>query len=688
MKKIVHFFALLLACVSVHAQTPDTLRVLCIGNSFSVDAVEQNLYELGASRGHILIIGNLYIGGCTLERHALNAAFGNRDYSYRKIGADGVKTVYPEYSLEDGLADERWDAVSFQQGSPRSGLVASYEPHLTTLIAYVRARTEPGVRLLLHQTWAYAKGSGNPNFDLYGYDQTAMYRGIMDASEKMASAHSMVIIPCGTAIQNYRATWFRDNVTRDGYHLNRTGRFIAASTWFGALTGDDVLKTSYAPDCLDDWQLRAALHSAAEALKSPYAVTDFGMRENAVNYDESLIPRYVLPEMLRTSKGRTVKNAAVWKNERRPELYALFESEMFGKVPEAAREALPLKSKVLEESRGVLGGIADRRQVSISFGKGRAMTLLIYTPAGAKRPVPAFLGINFKGNYSVCDDPDILFPSTISLLQKRYGIIPELGQKDTVASVRRGSAASRWPLEKILAAGYGLVTFYRGDVDPDFDDSFGNGVHSVFYQNGQTYPEPDEWGTIAAWAWALSRALDYLEEDPSVDASRVAVLGHSRLGKTALWAGASDPRFALVISNNSGCGGAALSRRGIGETVQIINRSFPHWFCRNFRKYGGAEESLPFDQHELLALIAPRPLYVASASQDRWADPKGEFLSAVEASRVYGLFGYRGLTDARMPEPGEQIVSDRMAYHLREGKHDITEFDWERYIAFADKFLK
>ncbi|MEM6366614.1 MAG: acetylxylan esterase, partial [Planctomycetota bacterium] len=332
-----------------------------------------------------------------------------------------------------------------------------------------------------------------------------------------------------------------------------------------------------------------------------------------------------------------------------------------------------------------------RREIDITLrrsGPSLTMSMLVYTPrSAANKPCPLFLGLNFGGNHTVDPNPSIRI--TQSWVSNRRD---ETTNRNQATSLGRGRAAKRWPIESIVDAGYGLATIHYSDIDPDFDDGFENGMHGLFRDWAYDVPKLQRWGSIAAWAYGLSRAMDVLVDDPLVASDQVAVFGHSRLGKTALWAGAMDERFALVISNNSGCGGAALSRRAVGETVGKINRTFPHWFADEFNDYNENESELPVDQHQLISLIAPRPVYVASATKDRWADPKGEYLSALAASPVYRLFGLQGISsssrDDSMPPPDQSLQSGMIGYHLRSGKHDVTLYDWDQYIRFADRVMQ
>ncbi len=404
-------------------------------------------------------------------------------------------------------------------------------------------------------------------------------------------------------------------------------------------------------------------------------------KNSEFNYRESLVPSYTLPDLLVLKNGKNVNKLKTWEKRRKKGILSYFNELVYGFAPVGKPENLSFD--IYDLKKGALGGLATRKQVRVNFtGKpeGPFMDILIYLPGNSNLPVPLFLGLNFQGNHTINNDSEITITKSW-LADRRFGVVENRATEKT-----RGITASRWPVEEILKRGYGLATIYYGDIDPDFDDGFLNGVHGAFDKKKPR--ESNAWGSVSAWAWGLSRAMDYLQTDQDIDGSHIAVIGHSRLGKTSLWAGAQDERFALVVSNCSGCGGAALSRRKYGETVERINTSFPHWFCQNFKKYNNRENELPVDQHMLIALMAPRPVYIASADRDLWADPRGEFLSGYYANPVYKLFGLKGLKIDDIPPLDSPVQDGYIGYHIRSGKHDLTLYDWNNYMDFADKHFR
>lgn len=653
--------------LTASATGPDTLRVLSIANSLGVDQVENNLHEIGMTDGIVLVIGSLYYPACDLKTHHANALCDSAAYSYRKINAAGQRVKRSGSTMEYALLDEPWDVVSIMQAGNMAGQIETYEPYLTELVRYVKARLPRKCRVMLDQPWAFAANSTHPGFAKYDRSQKTMYEKSCAALKVEAGKHRLAVIPAGTAVQISRDSFNGENVTRDGHHMHKWfGRYLVACTYYEAVTGHSVEGNSFVPPHLTSDRIRLAQLCAHAACRHPFVVERVDEKPDYVGwYMSSLeklekIRKYTLPDALTMKDGRKVETPEQWYSVRRPEILDMIETEMYGKAPGRIEGTT---WEVVEEDRTALGGKAVRKQVKIDFHRnGQYIMVLMYLPADAEGKVPVFAGLNFEGNVTVNSDPAILYPEDSHI--RKYGIYsyPE-----------RGSLASRWPVEEIIARGYGVVTFHTSDVDPDFDDGFHNGVTPFIYREGQDYPDPDQWGTISAWAWGLSRVLDYLESDPDVDASRVAAIGHSRLGKTALLAGARDERFAMVVSNCSGCCGAALSRRNYGETVESIIHLFPHWFCSNFYKYADRLDDLPFDQHEFLSLIAPRPLYVGSAEDDAWADPTGERISLQEAQKVYDFLG---------------VDRGKTGHHIHEGLHDITLEDWNHYMDFADKVLK
>ena len=363
-----------------------------------------------------------------------------------------------------------------------------------------------------------------------------------------------------------------------------------------------------------------------------------------------------LPDPLKTVAGKTVASPEAWRNGRRAEVLELFRAQVYGRAPVARPH--DLRFETIATTKTALSGRATRKDVRIRFsGPGGESTirLVVFIPNNAPKPVPGFLLIS---NHS-------------------WEGLVTAGQQ----------SSPFWPVERIVARGYVAAAFLNADLDPDKDDGFKDGVHGIFDRKDAPRP-PDAWGTITAWAWGASRVMDYFETDADIDAKRMAVVGHSRGGKCALWCGAEDERFALVISNESGCTGAALARGKQGETIKAINSRFPHWFCANYKRYNDKESELPVDQHELIALMAPRLVYVASATNDKWSDPPAEFRSCVLAEPVYRLFGLSGLGATNMPSPEHPLLDGHIGYHLRTGQHDLTGYDWTCFMDFADRHWK
>jgi len=394
-----------------------------------------------------------------------------------------------------------------------------------------------------------------------------------------------------------------------------------------------------------------------------------------VNYDEALVGTYKLPDPLVLANGKPVRDAKTWTDKRRPEIVRLFEENQYGRAP--GRPA-GMSFDVFDQGTPAMDGKALRKQVTVYFSadkNGPKEDIVVYLPANARKPVPLLLCINFSPNASIFNDPTVKLGET-------------WGRDKKKAPATRGGGLGRLNIDNVLAKGFGVAGIYYGDIDPDFLGGVQLGVRKLYLKPGQTEPAPDEWGAISAWAWGLSRAVDYLETDKAVDAKRIAIYGVSRLGKTVMWAGAHDTRIAMVIASCSGEGGAALSRRNYGETIAHLTEPtrFPYQFCANYAKYAAHVDEFPVDANMLVALMAPRPVLLQTGDTDFWSDPKGEFLAAVAAEPVFSLFGKQGLGTDRMPAAGEPILHT-IGYYMHAGGHGTMPGDWEYFLKFMEMHL-
>ena len=422
-------------------------------------------------------------------------------------------------------------------------------------------------------------------------------------------------------------------------------------------TGLDILGAMYTPSRLivlaaaASFGLPAAARAQSRGWTADPRVVEQHSKKPEFNYDEARVPPYELPDALASAAGR-VRTVEGW-TPRRSELLNLFRAHVYGRSPGAPEN---LRFETIEEDEAAMGGAATLKRLAVISrvnGREHRFPLTLFLPNDRLGPVGLFLLLNNRPASNT--DPT---------RQERSGF---------------------WPAEEVVARGYGIAALQVGDLAPDDAAKYRQGIIGRFEGEAGGSRPGDAWGALAAWAWGASRAMDYFVTDPAIDPDRVAVVGHSRGGKAALWAGAEDERFALVVSNESGEGGAALTRRIYGETLARITEVFPHWFAGHYRGYAGREGDLPIDQHMLLSLIAPRALYVASADEDLWADPRGEFLSLAHSSPVYGLWGDEAIAPDAMPPLETPFVSGRRGYHVRRGTHNLTPYDWQRFMDFADK---
>jgi hypothetical protein len=385
-----------------------------------------------------------------------------------------------------------------------------------------------------------------------------------------------------------------------------------------------------------------------------------------------------LPDPLVCLDRTKVTSRQLWESKRKPELKALFQHYMYGQFPPAPK-AGEVKFAVERQDDHYFNGKATLKEVTVRFGpKGTPpIHLLVVAPASSRtKPAPVFVGLNFNGNHTVLDDPQVPLPT--AWMREGKGV-----ENNRATDAGRGKEVGVWNVESVIDHGYAVATFYSGDVDPDKDDP-ADGVQPHFRQAGITREGPDEWATLAAWAYGIHRAVDYLETDPAIDKTRIACVGHSRNGKTALLAAAFDDRIDLAIPHQAGCGGTAPSRGTVGESVKQINDRFPHWFDGHFKAFNEHPEKLPFDQHCLIALCAPRPVLLSNATEDQWANPAGQFEMLKAAAPVYALLGAEGVAADSMPETGK-LVDSHLGYWIRPGKHSMSKDDWEVFIRFADK---